>query len=409
MPLPDAAHPRPRSPVTEVFLIFLKLGLTSFGGPLAHLGFFRAELVERRRWLTDEDFSDLVALCQCLPGPTSSQVGIGLGLGRAGWPGALAAWLGFTLPSALLLTLVALGAQQWQSPALDGGLHGLKVLAVAIVAQAVWGMARSLCPDGPRAVLAVAAGGLALALPGAAGQLGAIALGALTGWAVLHGVTDTGAATWRAPVSRRAGTALLLTFASLLIALPVVAHLSGNLLWQAVSVCYRASAMVFGGGHVVLPLLQSGVVDAGWMSTEQFLAGYGAAQAVPGPLFTFAAYLGASLPLPGGASPWLGALALVVAIFLPAFLAVLGALPFWHAWRQQVGVRRVLPGVNAAVVGVLGAALISPIGTSALQGPVDIAMAAVALALLMRWRWPAVWLVVLSAAAGALFMPMWQG
>lgn len=424
-PGPTSTSPAPLERLAghwlEVLKAFLLLGLTSFGGPVAHLGYFRAEFVERRRWLTEADYADLVALCQCLPGPTSSQVGIGLGLHRAGSAGAVAAWVGFTAPSAVLLTLVALGVQHGTSPLTTGALHGLKVLAVAVVAQAVWAMARSLCPDWPRALLAVIAALLVLILPPAIGQPGALALGAVVGlgWLMPAQAPATGSPVApsdsrapsrsdppsslpsASPVSRRTGWLALLLFLALMGALFLAAHDTGSRLWGALWVCYRASSLVFGGGHVVLPMLDAGLVQTGWMSPEQFLAGYGAAQAVPGPLFTFAAYLGATLSLPGVASPWVGALLLLAAIFAPAWLTLFAVLPFWHELRQRQRVRNVLAGINAAVVGVLAAALITPVGSSAIQHPLDGGMAVLALVLWMRLRWSPVLLVMLMAGAGA--------
>lgn len=399
---------RPAGHWLEVLKAFLLLGLTSFGGPVAHLGYFRAAFVEGRRWVTEADYADLVALCQCLPGPTSSQVGIGLGLHRAGCAGALAAWVGFTAPSAVLLTLVALGVQHGTSPLAAGALHGLKVLAVAVVAQAVWAMARSLCPDWQRALLAVMAAVLVLILPPALGQPGVLALGAVVGlgWLMPARAPAAGSDPQPpqpsvSPVSRGIGMLSLLLFLTLMGALFLAAHGTGSILWGALWVCYRASSLVFGGGHVVLPMLDAGLVQTGWMSPEQFLAGYGAAQAVPGPLFTFAAYLGATLSMPGVVSPWLGALLLLAAIFAPAWLTLFAALPFWHVLRQRQRVRSALAGINAAVVGLLAAALITPVGSSAIQHPLDGAMAAVTLVLLMRLRWSPVLLVMLMAAAGA--------
>ncbi|MBB3194615.1 chromate efflux transporter [Roseateles terrae] len=413
---------RPTGSALEVLRAFLVLGLTSFGGPVAHLGYFRAEFVERRRWLSEADYADLVALCQCLPGPTSSQVGMGLGLQRAGGAGALAAWVGFTMPSAVLLTLVALGVQQGSSPLVLGALHGLKLLAVAVVAQAVWAMGRSLCPDLPRKLLALIAALLVLALPSAVGQPGALVLGALAGmWALPRfgragtsdhpaqarqdGHTHAAASPQRSPsesllVSRRTGWAALIAFIVLLAGLSLLAHGTDSRLWAALWICYRASALVFGGGHVVLPMLDAGFVQTGWMSAEQFLAGYGAAQAVPGPLFTFAAYLGAAVPLSGVSSAWIGAGLLLLAIFAPAWLTLMAALPFWHALRQRAGFRNALTGINAAVVGLLTAALITPVASSALHSAADVLLVAGALVLLIRLRWPPLVLVLLMAGMG---------
>lgn len=391
---------RARGSVLEVFLAFLKLGLTSFGGPVAHLGYFRTEFVERRKWLDDKRYSDLVALCQFLPGPASSQVGIALGLGRAGWGGALAAWLGFTLPSAVALILFAAGVTHWAGLAQSGAVHGLKVVAVAVVAQAVWGMAKSLCPDRLRAGVAIVAALLVLAVPSAMGQIAAIVAGGVVGrWALPPGHLP--AAQYRDHgVSKATGAALLGLFAALLVALPMLAAATD---WPPLSVIasfYRSGALVFGGGHVVLPLLQAGVVPTGLVSNDVFLAGYGAAQAVPGPLFTFAAFLGAAMPGPFGG--WVGGLALLLAIFLPAFLLVAGALPFWETLRQRDAVQRAMAGVNAAVVGVLLAALYDPVWTSAIHSTADFGLALAAFGLLVYARLSPVWVVGLAAVAGWL-------
>ncbi|MEQ9609695.1 MAG: chromate efflux transporter, partial [Kiloniellaceae bacterium] len=341
-----------------VFRVFLQLGLTSFGGPVAHLGYFREAFVTRRRWLDEHAYADLVALCQFLPGPASSQVGIGIGLAKAGYAGALAAWLGFTLPSALALTLFGYGVAAYQEVLPAGLLHGLKVVAVAVVAQAVWGMARTLCPDAPRATLAVLAAAAVLAVPGAGAQLAVIAGGALAGLLVLPGQQDRAATSLGIPVNKAVAIAALLLFFALLIGLPLLSAAfpaQGDVgqgdVGQSLALAdsfYRSGALVFGGGHVVLPLLQAEVVPPGWVSNDAFLAGYGAAQAVPGPLFTFAAYLGAVMePVPNGV---LGALICLVAVFAPSFLLVIGALPFWDGLRHHPLARRALTGVNAAVV-----------------------------------------------------------
>lgn len=388
----------------EVLGAFTRLGLTSFGGPVAHLGYFRTEFVERRRWLDEPAYAELVALCQFLPGPTSSQVGMAIGLGRAGWWGAAAAWLGFTLPSALALILFALGVAQWQALAQSGAVHGLKLAAVAVVAQAVWGMARSLCPDLPRAALAVACAVLVLAVPGSAGQVTAIVLGAAVGLGGLKsGLAPSASSAARPPppVSRRMGLALLACCAMLLLVLPVLAAASGSAALQAVAVVYKAGALVFGGGHVVLPLLQAGVVPPGWVAEDTFLAGYAAAQAVPGPLFSFAAYLGALMPPPLGG--WPGGFALLAVIFLPAFLLVAGALPFWDAVRHRPDARRALAGVNAAVVGVLAGALAGPVAAGAISGWHDAALVLLAFGALVWGRVPPVALVASAAALGWMF------
>jgi chromate transporter len=391
-------EPPRRGSALEVLLVFLKLGLTSFGGPVAHLGYFRTEFVERRRWLDDKSYGDLVALCQFLPGPASSQVGMALGLRRAGWTGALAAWLGFTLPSAVALILVAYGVAEWSALAASGAVHGLKVIAVAVVAQAVWGMAKSLCPDRLRAGIAIVAALVVLALPTAAGQIGAIVLGGLAGrWALQLGHLEP-ATHQDYGVRRRTGALLLALFAGLLLLLPVLAASHPTPWLQATAVFYQAGALVFGGGHVVLPLLQAGVVPPGWIGNDGFLAGYAAAQAVPGPLFTFAAYLGAAMPPPLGG--WAGGLALLVVIFVPAFLLVAGALPFWEAMRQRDGVQRAMGGINAAVVGVLAAALYDPVWTSAIHSRADFGLALAAFGLLVYARLSPVLVVALAAAAG---------
>ena len=392
------AEPPGRGSAREVLLVFLKLGLMSFGGPVAHLGYFRAEFVERRRWLDDQSYGDLVALCQFLPGPASSQVGMALGLRRAGWAGALAAWLGFTLPSAIALIFFAYGVAEWSALASSGAIHGLKVVAVAVVAQAVWGMAKSLCPNRLRAGIAIVAALVVLAVPTAAGQVGAIVFGGLVGrWALPLG--HLAPATHQDyGVRRSTGALLLAIFVGLLVLLPVLAASQPSLWLQATAVFYKAGALVFGGGHVVLPLLQAGVVPPGWISNDAFLAGYGAAQAVPGPLFSFAAYLGAAMPAPLGG--WAGGLALLVVIFVPAFLLVAGALPFWEALRQRDGVQRAMGGINASVVGVLGAALYDPVWTSAIHSRADFGLALAAFGLLVYARLPPVLVVALAAAAG---------
>ena len=381
---------------SEVFLAFLKLGLTSFGGPIAHLGYFRAEFVERRRWLSERAYVDLVALAQFLPGPASSQTGFAIGLLRGGYLGGLAAWAGFTLPSAVLMLLFAYGAENLADSWWGAGLlHGLKLVAVAIVAQAVSGMARSLCPDRPRASIATAALVLLLIVPGSLAQVGAIALGAAAGLALCRGGDETIADDLAAPVSRRSGVACLAAFFALL-ALSFAPIQAG--LPALFAAFYRSGALVFGGGHVVLPLLRDAVVAPGWVSDNAFLAGYGAAQALPGPLFAFAAYLGAVAGAPPAGAA--GALVALVAIFLPGMLALTGALPFWRALRALVPAQAAMRGVNAAVVGLLGAALYDPVWTSAVRAPADFAVAATGFVLLVVWRAPPFVVVLTSAAAG---------
>lgn len=392
----------------EVFLAFLKLGLTAFGGPVAHLGFFRAEFVHRRGWLSEAAYADLVALCQVLPGPASSQAGMGLGLARAGWPGLVAAWVGFTLPSAVVMVLAAfglalLGSGGWQS----GLIGGLKAAAVAVVAQAVWGMASSLWPDRRHAALGLGAALLVtlwpltpLALPW--GQVIALALGGALGLAVLPRAALTEAPHLRVPIGRTTGILLLAIFAGLLVGLPLLAAADGPLPVALADSAYRAGALVFGGGHVVLPLLQAEVVPPGWVSRDAFLAGYGAVQAVPGPLFTFAAYLGAVTGLgQGAAMAWGLAAVATVMVFLPGMLLLTGCLPFWDALRRRQGARAALAGINAAVVGLLLSALYDPVFTAAVTTATDFALVLLAALLLMVWRLPP-WLAVLATGvAGA--------
>jgi chromate transporter len=397
MTAPDTA---PHGTPAEVFRAFLKLGLTSFGGPIAHLGYFRTELVERRRWLDDHAYSDLVALCQFLPGPASSQVGMALGLGRAGFPGLLAAWAGFTLPSALVLILFALGIAHDPDLARSGWVHGLKIVAVAVVAQAVWGMARTLCPDRPRAGLAILAALLTLILPSALGQVGAITISGLLGRWGLESTQPPGGQAPVCPVSRQASLIALLLFALLLGGLPLWAAASGSSVATLVDGVYRSGALVFGGGHVVLPLLQATVVPGGAVSNADFLAGYGAAQAVPGPLFTFAAFLGAvaDWPLHG----WIGGLVLLGAVFLPGYLVLIGTLPFWDTLRQRPSIRSTLAGINAGVVGILLSALYDPVWTSAIHGRADFGLALACFGLLVIGRLPPVAVVLIAAVAGGL-------
>jgi chromate transporter len=386
---------------SEVFGVALKLGLTSFGGPVAHLGYFRDEYVVRRRWLDEATYADLVALCQFLPGPASSQVGIAVGLLRAGYTGAVAAWVGFTLPSAIALVLFAYGVNAIGDVGGSGWLHGLKVVAVAVVAQAVLGMMRSLAPDRERASLAVAAAVIALAVPSTLGQIGAIVLGGAVGLTLVpRTAANENIAHLPVAVGRAAGAMLLGCFFILLAGLPwLAANLRIHSL-RLLDAFYRAGSLVFGGGHVVLPLLQASVVPPGWVTNDAFLAGYGAAQAVPGPLFTFAAYLGAVMgPQPNG---WVGAALCLLAIFLPSFLLVIGMLPFWDTLRRHSWVQAALRGVNAAVVGVLLAALYNPVWKAGITGPYDFALAAVAFLLLYMWQIPPWILVALGAAGGAL-------
>ncbi|MCZ7566153.1 MAG: chromate efflux transporter [Burkholderiales bacterium] len=401
--LPDDAHAGGRRPLGEVLRAFLRLGLTSFGGPIAHLGYYRDEFVVRRKWLDERAYADLVALCQFLPGPASSQVGIGIGLMKAGLPGACAAWVGFTLPSALALTLFGLGVVAY-GEVLDAGLlHGLKVVAVAVVAQAVWGMARTLSPDAPRATLAALAAIGVLAWPTAFAQIGVIVAGGLAGLALPRAETDARHAAFDVPVGRGLALVALALFFVLLFALPALAGAFPAHALALADAFYRAGALVFGGGHVVLPLLQAEVVPPGWVTQDAFLAGYGAAQAVPGPLFTFAAYLGAVAgPAPNG---WLGATLCLVAIFAPGFLLVVGALPFWDTLRRYARMQGALRGVNAAVVGLLLAALYDPVWTSAIRGGADFGLALAAFVLLALWKVPP-WLVVIACAFGGWLLAL---
>ncbi|HTO82840.1 MAG TPA: chromate efflux transporter [Methylomirabilota bacterium] len=389
------------APLREIFLAFLRLGVTSFGGPIAHLGYFRTEFVERRRWLDETAYADLVALCQFLPGPASSQVGFSLGLLRGGLAGALAAWVAFTLPSAALLFAGAIGSGALTGPLAAGLLHGLKLVAVAVVAQAIWGMARALAPDRERAAIALGAIAIVVFAGGSVGQIAAILLGALAGLWLCRDDGDPAPAAGpaRFPVSRASGAAALALFAALLLAPPLLARWTGDAAVGLFDAFYRSGALVFGGGHVVLPLLRAAVVQPGWVTDAAFLSGYGLAQAVPGPLFAFAAYLGA---LAGQAPNALtGAAIGLAAIFLPGLLLVYGTLPFWDALRRRPAARAAMRGTNAAVVGILGAALYSPVWTSAVLAPRDFLLALAGFLLLTVWKLPS-WTVVLPLAAGGM-------
>jgi len=394
---------RPGGSAGEVFGAFVKLGLSSFGGPIAHLGYFRDELVVRRRWIDEAGYADLVALCQFLPGPASSQVGFSLGLLRAGALGALAAWAAFTLPSALLLVLFAAVEPSLSGTLAASAMHGLKVVACAVVAQAVFGMARSLCPDRERAAIAVGAVLAVTVFGGAIGQVGAILAGGVLGLWLCKDAAGAVAGALSFPVSRRAGAALIVVFFVVLLGLPLVAAAWGGHALTLFDSFYRSGALVFGGGHVVLPLLEAEVVPRGWISEGDFLAGYGAAQAVPGPLFTFAAYLGAAMrPAPTGL---VGASLCLVAIFLPGLLLVTGALPFWDRFRANPRAQAAMRGTNAAVVGVLGAALYDPVFVSAVIGPRDFALALIGFVLLAVWKIPP-WAVVVALVAGSVVLSL---
>ncbi|QEY52067.1 chromate efflux transporter [Legionella longbeachae] len=380
---------------TTIFIIFLKLGCICFGGPVAHIGYFRHEFVNRLKWLSDHAYADLVALCQFLPGPASSQVGIALGLSKGGIRGAIAAWLGFTLPSALLmvsfgLLFIKLGIHD-NAP----WLHGLKVVAVAVVAQAIWGMSVSLCPDKTRASLAVFACIGSSIIPYAAGQILMIIIGGIFGLLFLHPNQSLPTSELVINISKRTGIFLLISFIMLLIFLPILSSYTINYPLQLFDAFYRSGSLVFGGGHVVLPLLQAKVVPNGWVDNSLFLAGYGAAQALPGPLFTFAAFLGAvSTNVPHG---WLGALIALVAIFLPSFLLIVGTLPLWENLRQHPSMQRAILGINASVVGLLLTAFYQPVWSSAIFSLYDYLLAITAFLLLQFWRVPA-WIVVLFCA-----------
>jgi chromate transporter len=394
----DGIENSSRSSLLEVFLVFLRLGLTSFGGPIAHLGYFREEFVARRRWLDDAAYADLVALCQFLPGPASSQVGMAVGLTRAGYAGLIAAWIGFTLPSALALTVVALLSGSLTTWAGEGALHGLKVAAVAVVGIALLGMARTLAPDRSRAAIAVGALAIAVLMPTALGQLAAIAAGGVVGLLLGKGAGEGGDVPLGIGVSKAVAVAALILFGLLLAGLPALAVATRSDSLHLVDAFYRAGSLVFGGGHVVLPLLKADLVPA-YVSADAFLAGYGAAQAVPGPLFTFAAYVGALAPAPGG---WLGAGLATVAVFLPSALLVIGALPFWESLKRIARMRAALAGINAAVVGLVAAAFYDPVFTAGIRGGADIVLAAAAFVALHVFKAPA-WAVVIGAAVLGAF------
>jgi chromate transporter len=384
----------------EVLLAFAKLGVSCFGGPIAHIGYFREEFVIRRRWIDEPAFADLVALCQFLPGPASSQVGFSIGLMRGGYLGALAAWTAFTLPSAVLLVLFAYGANTLQGPIGAGFLHGLKLVAVAIVAQAVWGMARTLCPDRERASIAVIAMLIILLSSSSVAQIGAIALGGIAGLWLCRAAPPEAKVEGHmsVPVSRPMGLLALAAFFLLLGVLPLLDSLSHSQGLALFNAFYRSGALVFGGGHVVLPLLREATVTPGWVSDDAFIAGYGAAQAVPGPLFTFAAYLGAIMKSPPNGIA--GAVISLFAIFLPGILVLMGTLPFWETFRQRSDAQSIMRGVNAAVVGLLGAALYNPVWTSSVKTSADFGLALVGFVLLTVWRAPPLVVVALGALGG---------
>jgi len=393
----EVAQNQSRGSFFEVLRVSTRLGLTSFGGPIAHLGYFHEEYVQRRKWIDEQSYADLVALCQFLPGPASSQVSIAIGIARARLLGGLAAWIGFTLPSALALVAFAFGIGAFANTADAGWLHGLKVVAVAVVAQAVWGMARSLCPDRERATIAIVASIVTLTWPNAVGQLSSIAVAGLVGLFAFRDTSATSLSHMCFPIGKELGVAAWIVFFILLVGLPLVRQIVSSHALEVFDSFFRVGSLVFGGGHVVLPLLQTEVVGPGWVSNEQFVAGYGAAQAVPGPLFTFSAYLGAVMATePNG---WTGAALALVAIFLPSFLLLTGALPFWDLLRSMPAFQSALKGINAAVVGLLLTALYNPVWTSAIHSPADFGLGLIAFGLLMFWKCPP-WLVVMLTAVG---------
>jgi chromate transporter len=385
----------------EVFATFLKLGLTSFGGPIAHLAYFRKELVERRKWVSENQFSQLLAICQFLPGPASSQLGFSLGLARAGWLGALAAFIAFTLPSALLLIGFASVLPALSGPVGEAAIHGLKIVAFAVVADAVLGMSKKLCPDIQRATIAILSAGVLLVVGNAWIQLLVVIGGAIAGIYLCRGGATEIASKIPIHYGRKLGGILLLLFFGLLAGLPLFSTTNATLISMA-EAFYRAGALVFGGGHVVLPLLEDSVVSSGWITSEVFLAGYGASQAIPGPVFAFSAYLGAVTPT--GHNEWLGASTALIFMFMPGFLLVAGVLPFWRAISHNTAVARAVAGVNAAVVGLLAAALYDPIFISAIQSGMDMAIGIVAFAMLFVWRLSAIAVVVWSVVASVLIV-----
>lgn len=393
------SHPPRQGSFLEVLGVFTRLGLTSFGGPVAHLGYFRQEIVIRRKWVDETTYADLIALSQLLPGPASSQVAITLGITRAGLWGGLAAWLGFTLPSAIALTLFAYATTLGQGFTHAGWIHGLLVVAVAVVAQAVWGMANRLCPDRPRATLALAAAIAILLWPVAITQIAILAVAGLLGWWLFRETQPVKPSSLNLAVPRWLSVGCWIAFFGLLLGLPLLRLFFHNQALALFDTFFRVGSLVFGGGHVVLPLLQSEVVPAGWVTNTQFITGYAVAQAIPGPLFTFSAYLGAiAKPAPNG---WMGAAIALAAIYLPSFLLLIGILPFWDYLRSLGSFQGALRGINAAVVGILLAALYQPIWTSAIHAPIDFALSLLAFGLLVLWKWPPWLVVLLSALVGA--------
>nr|WP_089739060.1 chromate transporter [Gracilibacillus ureilyticus] len=380
----------------EILMVSTRLGFSSFGGPVAHLGYFHEEYIRRRRWMDEKSYADLVALCQFLPGPASSQVGIGIGVMRAGLLGGFISFLGFTLPSVFALIIFALLLQSFDV-ADAGWIHGLKIVAVAVVAHAILGMAQKLTPDLKRKAIALLALVITLLWQATFSQVGVILISALIGFIIYKHQKDDSETSVRVPLSKNFAILCLLLFFGLLILLPILREVTSSNWIAMFDSFYRSGSLVFGGGHVVLPLLEQEVVPTGWMSEETFLAGYGAAQAVPGPLFTFAAYLGAVM------NGWTGGLVATVAIFLPAFLLIFGALPFWDSLRRNPKIKGALMGVNAAVVGILISAFYDPIWTSSILAPIDFAFAAVLFSMLVFWKLPP-WVIVVTGAAGGTLM-----
>jgi len=387
----------------NLFLIFLRLGLTSFGGPIAHIGYFREEFVTRRKWFSEQSYSEIVALCQFLPGPASSQVGLIIGLSRAGLGGAFVAWLGFTLPSAIAITVFAMTSEFLHGDVYSGVLQGLKIVAVAVIAQAIFGMARTLCADIQRATIMLAVAGLMLLFANPLTQMAAVVMAACFGMILIR-VPLTGSAE-KLPIklSTKFAVISLVIFFLLLILLPLLAYYLPNASTTSFSAFYRTGSMVFGGGHVVLPLLQTEVVATGWVDSETFLAGYGAAQAVPGPLFTFASFLGASIH--SSSLGWYGGFLCLLAIFLPAFLLVFGVVPFWEKIRGNILAQRAIAGANAGVVGLLVAVLWDPVWISTVKSSQDLGLVILALIALIGLRLPS-WVVVIACALGAVLIEL---
>lgn len=382
----------------EILRVSTRLGFTSFGGPIAHLGYFHDEYIRRRKWMDEKSYADLVALCQFLPGPASSQVGIGIGVMRAGVLGGIVSFLGFTLPSVLALIIFAL-ILQGLDVSNAGWIHGLKLVAVAVVAHAVIGMAQKLTPDLKRKAIALLALVITLLWQTAYSQVGVILISAIIGFLIYRHQKDESDGKVSFPVTRGFAIGCLVLFFGLLILLPILREVT-SVHWIAMfDSFYRSGSLVFGGGHVVLPLLEKEFVPTGWLSEEEFLAGYGAAQAVPGPLFTFAAYLGTVM------NGWVGGLLATVAIFLPAFLLIIGTLPFWDSLRRNPKVKGALMGVNAAVVGILISAFYQPIWTSSILAPIDFAFAAILFSMLVYWKLPP-WITVVTGALGGTLISL---